>query len=1185
MSKPAYTSDARKRVVRSLFEMADSDPQIAAILPSDDVRDALLSDNATLIERLETLFNGYRERAALGERDYVITDDPATGASKRQYQDAYRTITYGHLQQRIHGLASAWKNHPIHRVAPDEFVCMIGFASADFIALDFACYYSHAVTVPLQSSTSGADLNEIFDNVEPVALAATTEDLLFAAEHATRIASLRSLVAFDYDERDDDDREQFRAAQAILENAGVAVQLITLDQLIDYGSALEWEPPAHHPEGEERMAALIHSSGSTGKPKGAVIREKALRLAWRGRPTQIPCLSVVFAPLNHTLGRATVTTALIQGGTANFTLKPDMSTLFEDIRLIRPTTMTFFPRIFEMIHQHYQNEVARGVRAGEGDEESVGARVRKEMGESYLGDRLKNGVVGSAPTSQAIKEFIRETFGILLTEGYGNTESGTGMITMDGWVQYPPIIEYKLRDVPELGYYTSDKPYPRGELCYKSVVGVTSYYKQPEATAGLLDEEGFSITGDIVEEREKDYLVVIDRRKDVLKLSQGEYVAVGTLGTVLEAGSPVIKQIYVYGHSLRAYLLAVVVPEASEVEARLGSGASEAELKNLIRQEIQEIARKEELKRFEVPRDFIIEHEPFSQENGLLSSVRKKLRPALQRKYGERLENMYEDQERRQEDELKALKDPDSPLTTLERLGKLLELNLKIEDIDLEKPLNFGDLGGDSLGAVMFSLSIEEVFDVSLPADVILSPTGNVRSWAQQIDRDRLDGSRRATFQSIHGSGSKEITADQLQLDRFIDDSILQNATQLPDVTAEPRTVLLTGGNGFLGHIVCLEWMEKLAPQGGKLVCLVRGADNDTARARLDQAFIGLDPDLEDRYRVLAENHLEVLAGDAGEDRLGLSEEDFNRLAYEVDRISHVAALVNHRFSYQNLFGPNVVGTAEIIRLALTTRRKTIDFVSTEAVYRYLDPSDGVHEDSKLQNTIPLTDSYAAGYGASKWAAEVLLQKANQQCGLPVNTFRGDMMLSHQHYRGQMNTSDMFTRLLFSIICTGLAPYSFYPLQEDGGKTPAHYDGTPVDVVAAAVAGVADNVNGEYRTYNIHNYHADDGCSLDAIVDWIESAGYPVTRLKDHQSWQNRFNDKLNSLPDAEKQKSALEIMGAFSRPLPVRRNHVGCDHFKDLVSKLSVGPELPHINQAYIHKCLQDLVVLGYIDRPAAAA
>jgi len=189
-------------------------------------------------------------------------------------------------------------------------------------------------------------------------------------------------------------------------------------------------------------------------------------------------------------------------------------------------------------------------------------------------------------------------------------------------------------DVPELGYFSTDKPYPRGEFCAKTKFGVKSYYKQPEATAGLLDDEGYNFTGDIVEERGPDQIVIIDRRKDVLKLSQGEYVAVGPLGKVFEGGSAVVHQIYVYGNSKRSYLLAVIVPEMEVVHKLIGENPTTNELKNLIRQELQKVGQKEDLKSFEIPRDFIIEKEKFSRENELLSSVRKYLRPAIKRKYG-----------------------------------------------------------------------------------------------------------------------------------------------------------------------------------------------------------------------------------------------------------------------------------------------------------------------------------------------------------------------------------------------------------------------------------------------------------------------------------------------------------------------------------------------------------------------
>src|SRR5690606_1155284 len=141
-------------------------------------------------------------------------------------------------------------------------------------------------------------------------------------------------------------------------------------------------------------------------------------------------------------------------------------------------------------------------------------------------------------------------------------------------------------------------------------------------------------------------------------------------------------------------------------------------------------------------------------------------------------------------------------------------------------------------------------------------------------------------------------------------------------------------------------------------------------------------------------------------------------------------------------------------------RKKPIDFVSTVAVAPLLDTRERNDEDSPLLPSITLGDGYAAGYGASKWAAEHLLHRAAKRFGLPVNIFRGDMMLAHRIYRGQINATDMFTRLIYSVIATQLAPESFYAAQPDGSRASAHYDGTPVDVIAAAMASVGTGPDG-----------------------------------------------------------------------------------------------------------------------------
>ncbi|ORA19636.1 hypothetical protein BST14_04310 [Mycobacterium arosiense ATCC BAA-1401 = DSM 45069] len=86
------------------------------------------------------------------------------------------------------------------------------------------------------------------------------------------------------------------------------------------------------------------------------------------------------------------------------------------------------------------------------------------------------------------------------------------------------------------------------------------------------------------------------------------------------------------------------------------------------------------------------------------------------------------------------------------------------------------------------------------------------------------------------------------------------------------------------------------------------------------------------RFRQLADQHLRVLVGDVGAPNLGLDTPTYERLAETVDLVVHSAALVNHVLPYSQLFGPNVVGTAEIIKLAITKRLKPINYISTVAV-------------------------------------------------------------------------------------------------------------------------------------------------------------------------------------------------------------------------------------------------------------
>ena len=88
-----------------------------------------------------------------------------------------------------------------------------------------------------------------------------------------------------------------------------------------------------------------------------------------------------------------------------------------------------------------------------------------------------------------------------------------------------------------------------------------------------------------------------------------------------------------------------------------------------------------------------------------------------------------------------------------------------------------------------------------------------------------------------------------------------------------------------------------------------------------------------------------------------------------------------------------------------------------------------------------------------------------------------------------------------------------------------------MDFIAAAIVGSSSKSHREINTYNVLNHHSDDGVSLDTVVDWIESAGYPVQRLPDHAEWLKRFEAKLSTLTEHQRQHSSLSVLGGMASP------------------------------------------------------
>jgi fatty acid CoA ligase FadD9 len=749
------------------------------------------------------------------------------------------------------------------------------------------------------------------------------------------------------------------------------------------------------------------------------------------------------------------------------------------------------------------------------------------------------------------------------------------MVLLDGEIQRPPVIDYKLVDVPDLGYFATDRPHPRGELLLKTPNMFPGYYKRAETTAGVFDEDGYYRTGDVFAETSPDHLVYVDRRNNVLKLAQGEFVTLAKLEAEF-GNSPLVRQIYIYGNSAQPYLLAVVVP-SEDALATHSAGA----LKSRIAESLQAVARQANLQSYEVPRDFIVETTPFTLENGLLTGIRKLAWPKLKQHYGERLEQLYADLAQGQANELAELRHAGADAPVLQTVSRAAAALLGAAQSDLTPDAHFTDLGGDSLSALTFGNLLHEIFEVDVPVGVIVSPANDLQAIATYIEEER-QGSKRPSFASVHGRGAVEVHASDLTLDKFIEAATLAAAPELPAPASEVRTVLLTGATGFLGRYLALEWLERMDLVDGKVIALVRAKSDDDARARLDKTFDSGDPKLWEHYQALAADHLEVIAGDKGEANLGLDDATWQRLADTVDLIVDPAALVNHVLPYSELFGPNAVGTAELLRIALTSKLKAFTYVSTIGVGDQIQPGKFV-EDADIREisaTRQINDGYANGYGNSKWAGEVLLREANDLCGLPVAVFRCDMILADTTYAGQLNLPDMFTRQMLSLVATGIAPASFYELDADGNRQRAHYDGLPVEFIAEAVSSLGAQVVHGFQTYHVMNPY-DDGIGFDEYVDWLIDAGYSIQRVGDYGTWLQRFETTLRALPERQRQYSLLPLLHNYQKPqAPLNGSMAPTDRFRAAVQESKIGPDkdIPHVTQPVIVKYVTDLQLLGLL-------
>ncbi|WVO13079.1 hypothetical protein L204_100689 [Cryptococcus depauperatus] len=371
----------------------------------------------------------------------------------------------------------------------------------------------------------------------------------------------------------------------------LGIELMTLEELEQKGTgANAIAPGPEHGEDmldRKRIATISYTSGTTGNPKGVVLTTENLVSAvisnGKGLNTSVlnqPWVFLSFLPLSHIYERFVEILIMYGGGTIAFSTG-DATRLLEDAQIFQPHFFVGVPRIWNRIHAAIVGQMKAGGLKGALLTKAVNTKLArwKETGEvthpiydalvfrkirNLMGGRLVFMTSGAAPLRPDVQEILTICFSCNVIQGFGMTETvGTCSVGITGDNGSPgtcgrvqPCNNLKLISVPDMGYTAEDKPNPRGEVCLQGLNIFPGYLHNPKATKESIDEEGWFHTGDIGEIDHAGRLKIIDRLKNVVKLSQGEYVALEKIEGIY-ALDPLFASFLVHGDPTRSYLIAL----------------------------------------------------------------------------------------------------------------------------------------------------------------------------------------------------------------------------------------------------------------------------------------------------------------------------------------------------------------------------------------------------------------------------------------------------------------------------------------------------------------------------------------------------------------------------------------------------------------------------------------------------
>jgi long-chain acyl-CoA synthetase len=632
--------------------------------------------NKTFIEEVLKTFDTHLDRQALGWRHQSKEKEDT-------FEEEFKFITYGDVKKMSETLARNLIRANLKSVDEStgyKFLGLYAKNCAEWTVTDLACQMMGITTVTFYATLGDLAFEHICKqtNLHTICVASDSIKSLITYKQRFGLEMVKNIIVFDM---------------------SIPVKQSQLDELTNMGfNVYSFSKLANEELSNDEIPfemskpdttlTLCYTSGTTALPKGAELTQRnfiaqMVNIDDAGYHINNDSTHFSYLPLAHVMERVCILLSLIKGAKIGYITGDVRKYLSDDIRILQPTNLVAVPRVLDTFRKLIFDTFAK---LPDGCKKSLvekAIRVKKEnlreTGEithkfydrfvfskvrEKFGGKLEVFITGSAPLSKDLADDIKILFSIPIIEGYGMTEctaaalashfTDTSNTSAGGVIS---TFKLKLVDVPQMNYTSQTlldgNASPTGEICLYGPCVFKGYYKNPEETAKTIDSNGWLHTGDVGRIMPNDQgLKIIDRVKEIFKLSQGEYIAPSKLEGIYSK-SKYVLQMCVYGDSHHNHILGIIVPnplffkELVESQGKWTENSKhedfyeDKDVHAAIKADLDNLAKENSFNSLEKIPKFVITSKEFTITNGCLTPTFKLVRRKVADEFKEEINRLY----------------------------------------------------------------------------------------------------------------------------------------------------------------------------------------------------------------------------------------------------------------------------------------------------------------------------------------------------------------------------------------------------------------------------------------------------------------------------------------------------------------------------------------------------------------